>query len=146
MGEDTLSETDIHVIILGSAPLLLQHGLTESLVGRFEIIPVTHWSFDEMRAAFDLDMEQYIYFGGYPGSATLIYDQRRWSDYILNSLVETTLSRDILLMKRVDKPVLLRQLFFLACSYTGQVLSYQKIVGQLQDAGNTAGRIFNNIT
>jgi hypothetical protein len=135
--EDTLSETDIHVIILGSAPLLLQQGLTESLAGRFEIIPVSHWSFDEMRAAFDLDIEQYIYFGGYPGSAALIHDQQRWSDYILNSLVETTLSRDILLMKRVDKPALLRQLFFLASSYSGQVLSYQKMVGQLQDAGNT---------
>jgi hypothetical protein len=111
--------------------------LTESLAGRFEVIPVTHWSFAEMREAFDLGLDEYIFFGGYPGGADLINDQKRWSNYIKEALIETTVSRDILLMTRVDKPALLRRLFELGCSYSGQILSYQKMLGQLQDAGNT---------
>jgi len=100
-------------------------------------MPVTHWSFAEMHEAFGWDVEQYVFYGGYPGAADLIHDQQRWSSYIINSLIETTIARDILLMTRVDKPALLRRLFELGCSYSGQVLSYQKMLGQLQDVGNT---------
>ncbi len=135
--EDTADETRLKVVLLGSSPLLIQRRLTESLAGRFEIIPITHWSFSEMKDAFGWDVEQFIYFGGYPGAAGLIDDQERWSRYIIDSLIETTLSRDILLMTRVDKPALLRRLFLLGCDYSGQILSYQKMLGQLQDAGNT---------
>jgi hypothetical protein len=135
--EDSAENRHLHVILLGSAPLLIQDGLTESLAGRFEVIPVTHWSFAEMRDAFGWKLETYICYGGYPGSAELIHDEERWSRYIMDSLVEMTLSKDILMMKRVDKPALLRRLFDLACSYSGQILSYQKMVGQLHDAGNT---------
>ena len=135
--EDTARGISLHVIILGSSPLLVQHGLTESLAGRFEIIPITHWPFAEMREAFGWNVEQYIFYGGYPGAADLINDHQRWSHYIIDSLIETTISRDILLMKRVDKPALLRRLFELGCTYSGQILSYQKMLGQLQDAGNT---------
>ncbi len=117
--------------------MLIQKGLTESLAGRFEIIPATHWSFAEMREAFGWDLETYIFFGGYPGSAELIGDQSRWRRYIIDSLIETTISRDILLLTRVDKPALLRRVFQLACDYSGQIVSYQKMLGQLQDAGNT---------
>jgi predicted AAA+ superfamily ATPase len=134
---DTRLKTDLRVVVLGSAPLLIQKGLTESLAGRFEIIPVTHWSFTEMRKAFDWTLEEYLYYGGYPGSASLIGDRERWARYIMDSLIETTISRDILLMTRVDKPALLRQLFHVGCSYSGQIVSYQKLVGQLHDAGNT---------
>jgi len=135
--EDTASGKPLKVAILGSAPLLVRSGLTESLAGRFEVLPMTHWSFGEMREAFGWDVERYIYFGGYPGAAGLTGDRHRWSRYIVDSLIETTVSRDILLMTRIDKPALLRRLFQLACDYSGQVLSYQKMVGQLQDAGNT---------
>lgn len=135
--EDTANELNLHVIILGSSQMLMQQGLTESLAGRFEIIPVTHWSFPEMHDAFGWDVDQYIYFGGYPGAVPLIQDQDRWRRYIIDSLIETTVSRDVLLMRRVDKPALLRRLFELGCLYSGQVLSYQKVLGQLQDAGNT---------
>ncbi len=135
--EDSARKRRLQVVILGSSPLLMQRGLTESLAGRFEIIPVMHWSFAEMRQAFGWDVEQYIFFGGYPGSADLIDDHQRWARYIMDSLIETTISRDILLMTRVDKPALLRRLFNLGCAYSGQVLSYQKMLGQLQDAGNT---------
>lgn len=135
--EDTKQKRGLHVILLGSAPLLIQKGMSESLAGRFELIPVTHWSFSEMHKAFGWNLEQYIYFGGYPGSAHLISNEQRWKHYIKDSLIETTVSRDILLLNRVDKPALLRQLFHLGCLYSGQIVSYQKLVGQLQDAGNT---------
>ncbi len=135
--EDTRNGRSLHVVLLGSSPLLMQRGLAESLAGRFEIIPITHWSFPEMREAFGWSWEQYVYFGGYPGAANLIPDENRWRNYLHDSLIETTISRDILLMKRVDKPALLRRLFELGCRYSGQILSYQKMLGQLQEAGNT---------
>jgi len=135
--EDTIEDRVIHVLLLGSSPLLVGKGLTESLTGRFEIIPVIHWTYPEMHEAFGFSLDDYIFHGGYPGAAALINDYERWSQYILNALVETSISRDILLMTRVDKPVLLRRLFELGCSYSGQTLSYQKMLGQLQDAGNT---------
>lgn len=125
------------MVILGSSPLLVQRGLTESLAGRFEIIPVVHWSFSEMREAFGWEVDHYVFYGGYPGAADLIKEPQRWRRYLIDSLIETTVSRDIFLMTRVDKPVLLRRLFELGCLYSGQVLSYQKMLGQLQDAGNT---------
>lgn len=135
--EDSFKKMPLQIVILGSSPLLLQRGLTESLAGRFEVIPITHWSYAEMKEAFKWNVEQYIFYGGYPGAAELIHDHERWSRYIMDSLIETTISRDILLMTRVDKPALLRRLFELGCIYSGQVLSYQKMLGQLQDAGNT---------
>lgn len=135
--EDTATGANLHVMVLGSSPLLVQRGLTESLAGRFEVVQITHWSFEEMHQAFGWDLDKYLFYGGYPGAAGLIDDHERWSRYIIDSLIETTLSRDILLMTRVDKPSLLRRLFELGCSYSGQVLSYQKMLGQLQDAGNT---------
>jgi predicted AAA+ superfamily ATPase len=135
--EDTHSGLPLKVVLLGSSPLLIQRGLTESLAGRFEIIPVTHWSYVEMRDAFSWNLEQYILYGGYPGAAGLIDEHERWTRYIIDSLIETTISRDILLLTRVDKPALLRRLFQLCCDYSGQVLSYQKMLGQLHDAGNT---------
>lgn len=134
---DTHAGLPLKVVLLGSAPLLIQRGLTESLAGRFEVIAVPHWSFAEMREAFGWNLEQYIFYGAYPGSAELITEPERWRRYIVDSLIETTISRDILLLNRVDKPALLRQLFHLGCAYSGQILSYQKMLGQLTDAGNT---------
>jgi uncharacterized protein len=135
--EDTRSQCNLKIVLLGSSPLLIQKGLTESLAGRFELIRMPHWSFAEMEAAFGWDSAQYIFYGGYPGSAPLVSDSERWANYILDSIIETTISRDVLLMTRVDKPSLLRQVFLLGCDYSGQILSFQKMLGQLQDAGNT---------
>lgn len=135
--QDTADGLELRVLLLGSAPLLVQRGFTESLAGRFELLRLPHWSFAEMRDAFGWGLEQYVFFGGYPGAAGLVRDRDRWAAYILDSLVETTVSRDVLLLTRVDKPALLRQLFRLACDYSAQVLSYQKMLGRLQDAGNT---------
>lgn len=135
--QDTKQNSGLQVMLLGSSPLLLQKGLSDSLAGRFELIPVNHWSFTEMQTAFSWDIDQYIFYGGYPGAAELISDHERWSNYILNSLIETSIFRDILLLTRVDKPALLKRLFEFGCSYSGQILSYQKMLGQLQEAGNT---------
>ncbi len=135
--EDTRSGTKLRVAILGSSPLLVGRGLTESLAGRFEVIRLAQWDLSEMQAAFGWTTERFIHFGGYPGAAPLAGDEERWRRYILDSLVETSVSRDILLLTRVDKPALLRQLFGLGCAYSGQVLSYTKMLGQLADAGNT---------
>jgi predicted AAA+ superfamily ATPase len=136
--EDTRKNTPLKVILLGSSPLLMQKGLTESLAGRFELIPATHWSWPEMHDCFGYSVDDYIFYGGYPGAAGLRQDFARWSAYIRDSLIETTVSRDILLLTRVDKPALLRRTFLLGCEYSGQILSYQKMVGQLQDTGNTS--------
>ncbi len=135
--EDRLAALPLRVVLLGSAALLVQQGLSESLAGRFELIHVPHWSFAEMRDAFGFSLDEFVYFGGYPGAATLIEDEPRWASYLLDSIVETTVSRDLLLLTRVDKPALLRSLFRLVCDYSGQIVSYQKLTGQLYDAGNT---------
>jgi predicted AAA+ superfamily ATPase len=135
--EDSATDTGLRVVLLGSAPLPIQAGLSESLAGRFELIRVAQWSFAEMRAAFGWDLPTYLRYGGYPGAVPLVGDLERWRAYVLDSLIETTLSRDLLLLTRIDKPALLRQLFRLGCDYSAQVLSYQKLSGQLQDAGNT---------
>lgn len=133
---DNFNGIDIKVILLGSSRLLLQKGLTESLAGRYELINVTHWSFEEMRDAFGWNVDQYIYFGGYPGSAALIQDELRWRDYVRESLVEATISKDILMMTRVDKPILLKRLFEIGCKYSSQILSLNKVQGELQESGN----------
>jgi len=134
---DTAARLALKVVLLGSAPVPVQRGLTESLAGRFELIRVPHWSYPEMQAAFGWTLDQFLFYGGYPGAAELITDPPRWTHYIRDALIETTISRDVLLMTRVDKPVLLRRLFQLGCAYSGQVLSYQKMLGHLQEAGNT---------
>ncbi len=134
--KDSFSDTNVKVILLGSSRLLIQKGLTESLAGRYELTNITHWSFDEMRDAFGWSLEQFIYFGGYPGSAPLIAEEERWKNYIRESLVEATISKDILMMTRVDKPILLARLFDIGCKYSSQILSLTKVQGELQESGN----------
>lgn len=134
---DSLHQVQLKAVLLGSSRLLLQQGLTESLAGRFETTYLGHWSYGEMKKAFDFSHEQFVWFGGYPGAASLIHDEKRWAGYITDSLIETSISRDILMLTRVDKPALMKNLFELGCSYSGQILSFNKIMGQLHDAGNT---------
>ena len=134
---DRLAGVPLHVVLLGSAPLLMQQGMSESLAGRYEVIRMEHWSFEEMAAAFDFDLDRYVYFGGYPGPAPVIRDEIRWRRFIRDSLIEPNIERDILALRRVDKPILLKQLFGLGAEYSGRILSYNKMLGQLQEAGNT---------
>lgn len=135
--EDSRVGRDVRVVVLGSAPLLIARGLTESMAGRFEMTRLGHWRFREMREAFGVTLEQFIYYGGYPGAASLIGEPARWAAYVRDALIETTISKDVLMMSPVQKPALLRRVFDLACRYSAQELSYQKMLGQLNDAGNT---------
>ena len=134
--EDTRNNINMKVVILGSSRLLLKDGLTESLAGRFELIRMPHWSYNEMLEAFGLDLEQFIYFGGYPGGAKYVHDERRWRKYIKDSIVAPAIERDILTTKTIYKPALMRQLFDLGCAYSSKELSLNKMLGQLQDVGN----------
>lgn len=135
--EDRRNNLNIKVILLGSSALLIDKGLTESLTGRFEIIYLPHWDYNEMHDAFGFTEDQYVYFGSYPGSAALIHDEKRWKDYILNSIIETTISKDIVMLTNIKKPALLKNLFEVGCLYSSQILSYTKIIGNLSDKGNT---------
>jgi uncharacterized protein len=128
---DRARGSSMHVVLLGSAPLLVQQGLTESLTGRYELVRMGQWSFAEMNEAFNMSLDQYIHFGGYPGSAPLVADEERWRDYVRNAIVEPSIEKDVLAMSRVDKPALLRQLFELGCNYSGQILSLDKVSGLL---------------
>jgi predicted AAA+ superfamily ATPase len=135
--EDTKNNYNLKVLLLGSSRLILQKGLTESLAGRFETTYMGHWSLQEMSTAFGLMPEQYAWYGGYPGAASLIHDELRWKHYIKDSLIETSILKDVLMLARIEKPTLLKHLFEIGCLYSAQVLSYTKIMGQLHGAGNT---------
>ncbi len=134
---DTMEDRDLRVVLLGSSRLMLQQGLTESLAGRFDAMYLGHWSYKEMKDAFGLTPEEFIWFGGYPGAVTLKDDEDRWKSYIRDAMLETSISKDILMLTRVDKPALMKRLFEIGSLYSGQVLSYTKVMGQLADAGNT---------
>jgi predicted AAA+ superfamily ATPase len=134
---DSKTGLNLKVILSGSSRLLLQQGLTESLLGRFELSYLGHWSFMEMRDVFGMTAQQYAWFGGYPGAARFIEDEPRFKNYVRNSIIEPSISKDILMLTKVDKPALLRQLFELGTTYTAQILSFNKLLGRLQDAGNT---------
>lgn len=135
---DRAESLPLHIVLLGSSPWLMQKGLTESLAGRYEPIRLAHWSYEEMQRAFDFSLDEYIYFGGYPGSAGLIREETRWRNYVRAALIQPNIEKDILQMTRVDKPALLKALFELGCgAYSGQIIAYDKLRGQLADAGNT---------
>ena len=135
--EDSRQHIPLKVVLTGSSSLLLQKGLTESLMGRFEILHSSHWNYAECKEAFGYSFDDFLFFGGYPGAAALIKDEERWARYMGTSIVEPTISQDILLMEEVRKPALLRSLFMLGSLYSSQELSFTKMLGQLQDAGNT---------
>ncbi len=135
---DTWNELNIKVILLGSSTMLIQRGLTESLLGRFELIPVGHWTYGEMHDAFGWDVDTFIWYGGYPGAATYVAEPPRWKEYVYNSIIEASVSRDVLMTQRVDKPILLRRLFEIGTAYSAQILSLNKMMLDLQERGNLA--------
>ena len=133
---DTRSKLNMKVVLLGSSRLLLKKGLTESLAGRYELIRMPHWSLTEMRDAFGVTLDQYIYFGGYPGPARMTGDERRWRKYVRDSLVAPAIEKDVMMTSNIYKPALMKQLFEMGCGYSAEILSLTKMMGQLQDAGN----------
>jgi hypothetical protein len=135
--DDTFYDRNIKLLLLGSSRVLLEKGLSESLGGRFEEIRMTHWSYPEMRDCFGFTLDQYIYYGGYPGAAELVSDPDRWEQYIQSAIIDATINKDILMNTPISKPALLRQTFELGASYSGKLLALNKMLGSLQDAGNT---------
>ncbi len=135
--EDSWSGIDLRVVLSGSSSLLLQKGLAEGLTGRFEVIHSTHWSLRECEDAFGYTLDDFLFFGGYPGGAPLRFDRDRWLAYIVDAVIEPSISRDVIAFENVRKPNLMRRLFHLGAAYSGQELSYRKMLGQLDDAGNT---------
>ena len=135
--DDSFHDRNIKVLLLGSSRVLLEKGLSESLGGRFEEIRMTHWSYPEMRECFGFTLDQYLFYGGYPGAAELIRDHDRWEQYIQSAIIDATINKDILMNTPIGKPALLRQTFELGASYSGELLSLNKMLGSLQDAGNT---------
>ncbi len=140
--EDRREKFSLCVVLLGSSSLLVQRGLTESLAGRFEIVHFPHWSFEECKSCFGISFEEYVFYGGYPGAWQILLDsnrdEERWSAYVRDSLIETVLNKDILLLTPVTKPALFRQVFHLSCMHPAEILSLNKMLGQLQDAGNAS--------
>lgn len=135
--EDAFHGREIKVLLLGSSRVLLEKGLSDSLAGRFEEIRMSHWSYAEMRECFGVSLEQYLFYGGYPGAASLLGDPDRFLQYIQSSIIDSTINKDILMDSPISKPALLRQTFELAAAYSGEILSLNKMIGALQDAGNT---------
>jgi uncharacterized protein len=136
--EDKKASSLMHVVLLGSSSLDLHLGLNESLAGRFELTKVFHWSYQESKEAFGLDLETYLQFGGYPAPMELMPDVQRFQEYMLHSIIDPVLNKDILAHQRLAKPALLKQLFELFMEYPAQVISYQKLIGQLQERGNAS--------
>ena len=135
--DDTFHDCNIKVLLLGSSRVLLEKGFSESLAGRFEEIRMSHWSYQEMKECFGFSLDQYLFYGGYPGAAALIGDEDRFSQYIQSAIIEATINKDILMDTPIGKPALLRQTFELGAAYSGELLSFNKMLGSLQDAGNT---------
>lgn len=135
--EDRKNQTELAVVISGSSALLLKSGSEESLAGRFELSVLRQWSFNEMKKCFNFNLKQFLVFGGYPGAAKLVADEERWNNYIRNSLIDTAINKDILALNKINKPALLRQMFLAISEKPARILSYNKMLGQLTDAGNT---------
>lgn len=136
--DDTFNGVDIRVVLLGSSRVLLEKGLSESLAGRFEEIRMGHWTYQEMKECFGFSLDHYLFYGAYPGAASLINDEDRFRQYIQSSIIDASINKDILMDTPISKPALLRQTFELGSAYSGSLLSLNKMLGSLQDAGNTS--------
>lgn len=133
---DTDAELDLRVVLTGSSALLLQRGLREAMTGRFELHHCQQWDYVECETAFAMNLEEYLYFGGYPGAAELRCEPDRWLAYMQEAIILPSVLRDVVSQQPVTKPALMSSLFTLGCSYSAQEVSLRKLMGQLDDAGN----------
>lgn len=132
-----LKNTQIDVLLLGSSSLALSQVASESLAGRFELIPVYHWGYHESNALHPMTLDTYLQYGGYPKSYDYLDDTERWANYVKGSIIDRVIDKDILSFATVKKPALFRQTFEILCNYPSQEISFRKLLGQLQDQGNT---------
>jgi uncharacterized protein len=132
-------QTPIHIVATGSSALHLAAGSRESLAGRFERLTLTHWSAGSIAQVFEIGPAQaaelFVRMGSYPGAFPLRGDVPRWSAYVRDAILEPAIGRDILALAAVRRPALLRQVFGVAAASPAQIVSLQKLQGQLQDAG-----------
>lgn len=135
--EDRKEGRKLQCLFLGSSSLDIQKGLSESLTGRFQLIRAHHWNFAESNKLQKMTMDEFLKYGGYPGSYSFLHDQEKFIDYVQNSIVATVIDKDILNNHTVKSPSLFRQAFELIMAYPAQEISYTKLLGQLQDKGNT---------
>lgn len=157
---DRWERNRLRVVLLGPVRPLKQPGLTESMTGRFQVMNVPHWSFGEMAEAFGFGLQEYVYFGGYPGTAMFINahacgrkdllgqsaavsedvlgQESAWREYVLDAVADAGAGGDTVALHRVEKPALMAQLFHLGCAYSGQTLSRRNMLGQLSESGNIA--------
>ncbi len=135
--DQKLKQTQIKLLLSGSSSLSLQRGMTESLAGRLEVIYVPHWDYHESNQLRALSLEDYLRYGGYPKSYDFLEDKDRWHQYVKSSVIDRVIDKDILQYAQVKNPALFRQAFELICCYPSQEISYRKLLGQLQDKGNT---------
>lgn len=136
--EDRRNRFPLKVCLLGSSALLIEKGLSESLTGRFETSYFPHWIFPECRETFGSSLAAYAVIGGYPKAYDFREDPERLEGYLQSSIIEPALGRDILALHSVDKPALLRQLFWYVSRLPSQIVSYEKILAHLQGRGNSA--------
>jgi hypothetical protein len=136
--EDKRNNFNMRVALLGSSALLIEKGLSESLTGRFEANFFPHWTFGEVQKLAPVSIDEYMFLGGYPKAYSFGADIERARSYLEQSIIEPTLGRDILSLHAVDKPALLRQLFWYVSKLPAQIVSFDKILGSLQDRGNSA--------
>lgn len=125
----------LKLVVTGSAALLMEKGLKESLAGRFELIRAEHWNFAEAQEIFSLTLDDYLNFGCYPGAVQYLNDLERWGNYIRDAIVEPALGRDLMQLHPVENPSLLRQLFAIAVGHPAHTISFTKLVGELKGKG-----------
>ncbi len=132
-------KTPVHIVASGSSALHLAVGSRESLAGRYERLTLTHWSARSIAEVYGVPTEEaadlVVRMGSYPGAFPLRKDVARWSAYVRDAILEPAIGRDILALAAVRRPALLRQVFGVAASSPAQIVSLQKLQGQLQDAG-----------
>lgn len=129
----------VHIVATGSSALHLATGSRESLAGRFERTVLSHWSAASLADAFGLAprvaADLLVREGGYPGAYPLRNDVSRWTAYVRDAILEPAIGRDLLALAAVRRPALLRQVFGVCAASPAQIVSLQKLQGQLQDPG-----------
>jgi predicted AAA+ superfamily ATPase len=109
------------------------------MAGRFERLSLTHWSARALSVAFALPPAEaavaLVQTGSYPGAFPLRADPARGRAYVRDAIVEPAIGRDLMALTSIRRPALLRQIFAVAAGMPAQIVSLQKLQGQLGDPG-----------
>ena len=130
----------LHVVVSGSSSLHIGKGARETMAGRFERLQLLHWSAAELAERFGVSaakaVEQAVQYGSYPGAVSLLSNVNRWRDYVRHSIMEPAVGRDLMMLETIRRPALLRQVFALCTGHPSEIISLQKLCGQLTDKGS----------